>query len=193
MMAESSVVGTQGATYRPPFVNFPVELSSPCDETQLPITLGVDGSTRDLTSTSATQLAGDGEQSTASSLNALLDSTYAGGVPAAVSHIKGGETKLVGVGVGTGTDIGASVGVGADGSSMRAPSASLGAGISSSYGDASLRLLIETKERELHDIHDYRIRCQWPKQSYSFILAGLITAYIPPASRRPLWSRCSAV
>lgn len=45
------------------------------------------------------------------------------------------------------------------GVSERRSCQSLGDGVGLSYEDAHIRQLIKSKERELHDIHEFRIRC----------------------------------
>lgn len=81
----------------------------------------------------------------ASSLNAFLVGAYTGG-PMAGRKVRGGG--------GGGSVGGSSVGVCVDGG------VGGGGGSGSVFGgvDAPLRQLIETKERELHEIHDFRIR-----------------------------------
>lgn len=92
------------------------------------------------------------QSAAAGSLNAFLNGAYAGGAMVG-GHLRegGGGSVRGGSSVGGGVDGGGGGGVSVLGGGVDAPPLR--------QLDGPLRQLIETKERELHEIHDFRIRC----------------------------------
>lgn len=109
----------------------------------------VDGTALEQPSMPATQFGGDPIY--AGALNALLNG----------ADREADVGAFEGISKNHGTKVGIDPCIDGDhaGVSERRSCQSLGDGVGLSYEDAHIRQLIKSKERELHDIHEFRIRC----------------------------------